>query len=44
MTENILQKYNRWIKSKFITEYEKNKVEKLTEEEIKDSFHKYLEF
>jgi len=44
MTENILQKYNRWIKSKFITEYEKNKLEKLTEEEIKDSFHKYLEF
>ncbi|WP_373078850.1 phospho-sugar mutase [Fusobacterium varium] len=44
MTENILQKYNRWIKSKFITEYEKNKLEKLTEEEIKDSFFKYLEF
>ncbi|WP_303189579.1 phospho-sugar mutase [Fusobacterium ulcerans] len=44
MTENILQKYNRWIKSKFITEYEKNKLEELNKEEIRDSFFKYLEF
>lgn len=44
MTENILQKYNKWIKSKFITEYEKIAIEKLTGEEIRDSFYKYLEF
>ena len=44
MTENILQKYNRWIKSKFITEYEKNKLEKLNKKEIEDRFYKYLEF
>ena len=44
MTENILQKYNKWIKSKFITKYEKNKLEELNKEEIRDSFFKYLEF
>ena len=44
MTENILQKHNRWIKSKFITEKEKIRLEKLNKEEIRDSFHKYLEF
>lgn len=44
MTENILQKHNRWIKSKFITEKEKIRLEKLNKEEIRDSFYKYLEF
>ena len=34
----------KWINSNFITKDEKNKLEKLTEEEIKDSFYKYLEF
>ena len=44
MKESILQKYNKWIKSKFITEKEKIKLEKLNKEEIRDSFYKYLEF
>lgn len=43
MTENILQKYNKWTNLTVIEE-EKNKLEKLTEEEIRDSFFKYLEF
>lgn len=44
MTENILQKYRKWINSRFINENEKIKIENLKEEEIKDSFYKYLEF
>lgn len=44
MTENLLQKYKKWISSKFITKDEKNKLEKLNKEEIRDSFFKYLEF
>ena len=44
MTENLLQKYKKWISSKFITKDEKNKLEKLNKEEIRDSFYKYLEF
>ena len=36
--------FEEWLISKFITEYEKNKLEKLNKEEIKDSFYKYLEF
>jgi phosphoglucomutase len=37
-------KYSKWINSKFISENEKIKIENLQEEEIKDSFYKYLEF
>ena len=37
-------KYGKWINSKFIAEYEKNKLKKLNKEEIKDNFYKYLEF
>ena len=44
MTENLLQKYKKWISSKFITEKEKIRLEKLNKEEIRDSFYKYLEF
>ena len=44
MTENILQKHNRWIKSKFITKNEKIEIKNLNEEGVKDSFYKYLEF
>lgn len=44
MTENLLQKYRKWINSRFINENEKIKIENLKEEEIKDSFYKYLEF
>lgn len=40
----MTKKFKEWLVSKFITKYEKNKLEKLTKEEIKDSFFKYLEF
>ncbi|HBJ79914.1 MULTISPECIES: phospho-sugar mutase [Fusobacterium] len=40
----MIKQYNKWIKSEFITKYEKNKLEELNKEEIKDSFFKYLEF
>ena len=40
----IQKKYNKWRNLKIVTEEEKNKLEKLTGEEIKDSFFKYLEF
>ncbi|MFV0579771.1 MAG: phospho-sugar mutase [Fusobacterium ulcerans] len=39
----IQKKYNKWI-NLTVTEEEKNKLEKLNKEEIKDSFFKYLEF
>ncbi|EFS26053.1 hypothetical protein FUAG_01568 [Fusobacterium ulcerans ATCC 49185] len=44
MVENILQKYNKWAKIEFITINEKLEVKELKDEEIKDSFYKYLEF
>ncbi len=44
MVENILQKYNKWAKIEFITINEKLEVKELKDEEIKDSFYRYLEF
>ncbi|AVQ29657.1 phosphoglucomutase [Fusobacterium ulcerans] len=40
----MLQKYNKWAKIEFITINEKLEVKELKDEEIKDSFYKYLEF
>ena len=42
--KKVCTHYNMWINSKFISENEKIKIENLNEEEIKDSFYKYLEF
>ena len=39
-----LMKYDEWTTLKCIKKYEKIEIKKLTEEEIKDSFYKYLEF
>lgn len=40
----MIKQYNKWVKTEFITINEKIKIENLKEEEIKDSFYKYLEF
>lgn len=40
----MIKQYNKWAKTEFITKNEKIKIENLKEEEIKDSFYRYLEF
>ena len=40
----MIKQNTKWINSKFLNRNEKVKIEKLTENEVKESFFKYLEF
>lgn len=44
MESNYKIKYNQWLNSEFIDEYSKQELDKISEEEIEDRFHKDLEF
>lgn len=44
MESNYKIKYNQWLNSEFIDEDSKQELDKISEEEIEDRFHKDLEF
>ena len=44
MDKKILEKYNEWLNSEFISEEDRKILEDMTDEEIEDAFFKDLEF